>query len=194
MLKIGYMAIERVPLKSSPRLFDRVFGELQVGLAERFAWLDHIFGKAERVAEKKGGVRIVSPAVYTGGNDYLNITPDDMTLGNYCFFTLDDPQDVEYLGMAGRVKAHFSLVVWLDLRTVEAEDERNVEAVKSAILKALSGGVLLRSGSVRVHRVFEHPESVFSGFSYNYTDAQAAMHPYCALRFSGEIVTNDNCI
>lgn len=187
------MRIERVPKRLRPKLFDRVLAELQDGLAERFVWLDHIFGRAEKVVEKKNGTRIVLPAVYVGCNDYLNINPDDRVIGNYAFFTIDDPQEVEYAARVGKIKAGFSLIVWLDLRKIESDDERDVEAVKSAILKALSGGIWVKSGSVRVHRVFEHPDTVFSGFSYDHLDAQALVHPYCGLRFSGEITINDIC-
>lgn len=188
------MEISRVPARENPRLFDRVIVELQQGLADNIAWLDHIFGRAERVVEKRNGVRTVIPAVYIGNNDYRNITPDDKAIGNYAFFTIDDPQNVEYAAGVGRAKAGFSLVVWLDMRTIESIDDRNVEAVKSELLKALTHHIRIKSGAVRIHRVYEHPEAVFTGFSYDHLDAQALMHPYCGLRFSGEIITNDNCV
>ena len=187
------MAIERVPKVKSPRLFDRVIVEAQQGLADKLGWLDHSFGRAEKVIEKRNGTRVIMPAVYVGGNEYLNINPDDRLLGNYSFFTIEDPQSVEYAGRVGKARANFSLVVWLDLNKVEDEDQRNVEAVKASILKALSGGIHIRSGAIRVNRVYEHPDAVFSGFSYDHVDASALMHPYCGLRFSGEIVTNDLC-
>lgn len=187
------MAIERVPKVKHPRLFDRVIVEAQQGLADTLEWLDHSFGRAEKVIERRNGARVVLPAVYAGRNEYLNINPDDRMFGNYSFFTIEDPQNVEFAGKVGKAKANFSLVVWLDLRSVEDEYERNVEAVKASILKALSGGILIRSGALRIHRVFEHPDAVFSGFSYDHIEASALMHPFCGLRFSGEIVTNDLC-
>lgn len=187
------MVIERVPKVKHPRLFDRVVVEAQQGLADTFEWLDHSFGRAEKVIERRNGARVVLPAVYVGRNEYLNINPDDRVFGNYSFFTIEDPQSVEYAGRIGKAKANFSLVVWLDLRKVEDEDERNVEAVKASILKALSGGILIRSGALRVSRVYEHPDAVFAGFSYDHIDASALVHPFCGLRFSGEIVTNDLC-
>ena len=104
------MVIDRVPKKAKPRLFDIVIGEIQDGLAENVGWLDHIFGKAERLVKMVNGKRFYSPNIYIGNNDYMEISPDS-NIGNYCFFTLDDPQKVIYQrGDKNELKTSFSLI------------------------------------------------------------------------------------
>ena len=41
--------IDRIPLKNEPRLMEAVVQQMQVQLGAGLSWLDHIFGKAERV-------------------------------------------------------------------------------------------------------------------------------------------------
>lgn len=186
--------MERVFKKSDTRLFDRVIANVQEGLAENLPWLDHIFGKAERLVTEINGKRYFSPNVYKGDNEYIQLLPDNTELGNYCFFTLEDPQDVDWVvGGRTHLKTTFSLIVWVDMRTLEDKDERNTEMVKQEILRVLNGGYWQRHGKISVDRVYEKAENVFSGYTIDEIDNQYLMQPFSGWRFTGQISSSIPC-
>lgn len=185
--------IEPTPKKENPRLFDVVFQAMQTSLVEQLPWLNHAFGKAERLVKMIGPKKVYSPNVYIGNNEYELISPDS-DFGNYSFFTMDDPQAIDFQrGQQTTFKTPFSIVFWVDMRTIEDIDERNTEAVKQQIIRALNGGMFLRSGTFRFDKVYEKSENVFHGFSLDEIDNQFLMHPYCGWRFAGEITITDTC-
>ena len=187
------MAVDRVPLRKNPKLFDRVIGELQQGLKSRLSWLDYSFGRAERLVKTVNGVRVYSPNVYVGNNDYELITPDTVRIGNYSFFVMDEPQDVASPTHDNvRIRSPFSMIVWVDMRKVSDDDERNTEAVKEEILLALED-IILRKGRFEVTRIYERAENVFAGFSLDEIDNQFLMSPYAGFRLQGEILTIEEC-
>lgn len=185
--------MERIPLKSNPKLFDKVIGYIQEGLADNLLWLNYAFGRAERLVKNINGKRIYSPNLYVGNNEYELVTPDS-GFGNYCFFTLDDPQDVEWVvGETSTLVAPFSLIVWVDMRTIDPDDERNTEAVKHDILAILNGGIWLKEGRIKINRIYEKAENIFKGFTLDEIDNQFLMQPYCGWRFEGEITAHSDC-
>ena len=108
--------MERVPIKSEPKLFDNVIAEIQQGLANNLMWLNFSFGKAERLVKQINGRKYYTPNVYLGKNEYVLIAPDS-GLGNFSFFVLDEPQDVEWaIGDRTHLSTPFSLIVWFDIR------------------------------------------------------------------------------
>lgn len=187
--------IERIPIKKNPKLFDKVIAEVQQRLAEDLPWLTHSFGKAERLVKvMPNGKKYFTPNLYIGRNEYELIAPDS-NLGNYSFFVIDEPQNIEYArGTNNKVTTPFSIIFWLDMRTIEDEDERNTEAVKQDILQALSKRMFLQTGSITINRVYEKAENVFQGFTLDEIDNQFLMHPYAGFRFYGEMQTEDECI
>lgn len=185
--------IERVPKKQQPRLFDKLIQELQDGLAARLLWLDHSFGKAERLVIDVKGRKHFTPNIYLGKNEYLPISPDS-GLGNYSFFILEEPQRTEYApGDRTAIKTPFSLVVWVDMRTIEDADERNTEAIKQQVLRALNGGILTREGKITINKIYERAENVFNGFSLDEIKNQFLMQPFAGFRFAGEMEIKDDC-
>ena len=189
------MAISRVPLRQNPKLFDRPIGQLQQGLADRLGWLDYSFGRAERLAKVIDGRRYYTPNVYVGRNDYEVIMPDTIKFGNYSFFVLDEPQEVNHpMQEQVHVSAPFSLIVWVDMRKVGDEvDERNTEAVKESVLMAI-GDIHLQRGRVTIERIYERAENVWQGFTQDETQNQFMMSPYAGFRFTGVITTVNDCV
>lgn len=186
--------IERVPLRQNPKLFDRVIGELQQGLKSRLAWLEYSLGRAERLVKTIQGVRVYSPNVYVGRDNYELVTPDTVKIGNYSFFVMEEPQEVSSLLHDNvRIKAPFSLIVWVDMRKVSDDDERNTEAVKEEILLALED-ITLRKGRFTVTRIYERAENVFAGFTLDEVDNQFMMSPYAGWRFYGEMTITNDCV
>lgn len=188
------MAIARIYKQPTrPYLFDRVIQDLQEALGS-LSWLTHIFGRAERLVKMKDGVRYYTPNVYHGRDEYIQLLPDNKALGNYCFFTVDDPQTVSVpYGTSNRVKAPFSLVVWFDMRTVGATgDDRNKEMLKEQTLKTLRRG-WLKNGSITLEKVYERAENIFSGYSLNEVDNQFLMSPFAGFRIIGEMQIDEEC-
>lgn len=186
--------MDRVVKKSEPHLFDLAFSWMQDALADGLPWLDHVLPSVERLVKVVMGRKVYTPNIYTGGNDYELVTPDVGGIGNYSFFVLDEPQQITY-DAGGRASAtsSFSLVVWLDIRTVDAHaEERNIEGVKRDILRAVRG-TWMRDGEFTITKVYQRAEKVFSGFSLDEVDNQFLMHPYCGFRFVGEITIKEEC-
>lgn len=189
------MAIERIYKQvTAPKLFDKVIQPIQDGLAS-LSWLDHCFGRAERLVTERDGHRIYSPNVYRGGDDYILLTPDNTDLGNYCFFVMEEPQViVSDMGIQQRVRSPYSLIVWVDMRRVgQQDDQRNTEAVKEAILKAVRE-TWLKEGAVTMQKIYERAENVFQGFTLDEVDNQFLMSPYWGCRITGEMWVNEDCI
>ena len=187
--------IGRVMKIERPALFDRCIVSLQDGLAGALPWLDHVFGRVERLVKEQNGVRRYTPNVYLGGDEYLLLLPDQ-GLGNFCFFVLEDAEEVEwYVGDRSRLSATFSLVVWLDMRTIDEDrDTRNTERVKADVLRALNGGVWVREGSITVESIYSRAENVFDGFTLDEVDNQFLMSPFAGFRFEGTMKVKDECI
>lgn len=186
--------MERVPIKSNPKLFDKVIAGVQQALADNLPWLNHAFGRAERLVKNINGKKIFSPNLYIGKNEYELVTPDS-GFGNYCFFTLEDPNEVEWaIGDKSHLTTPFSLIVWFDLRTIEQDDERNTESVKQSILQVLNGGVFLRHGHIKINRIYEKAENIFKGFTIDEIDNQFLMQPFAGFRFEGEMHVATECL
>ena len=190
------MAIERLFLKpKEPSLFDRAVQDLQRSLAEKCLFLNHVFGRCERLVKDVEGRRYYSPNVYKGRNEYILLTPDNTDLGNYCFFVQEDPETiVESFGVLNRMRAPFSLVVWVDMRTLEDDDERNGYRVDEMVMDAIGAHGVMHSGGIEVSRVYHRAESVFDGFTLDEVDNQYLMSPFYGLRISFEIWMDEDCV
>ena len=123
------MELERIYKQPSTgaKLFDRPIQNLQDVLGAQISYLDHVFGRCERLVKEVNGRRVYSPNVYVGKDDYCLLTPDQRELGNYAFFVREEPERMGVsMGMQSRVHAPFSLIVWVDMRTVADGDDRNI--------------------------------------------------------------------
>lgn len=184
-----------VPIKNSPKLMEAVIQEMQVQLAAGLPWLRSVFGKAERTQVKDQGHKFYSPSVYIGNGKYERIVPDARGWGNYAFFYLDAGDDI---GRSSRVQPYFdlegelNLVVWCDTRDIEAEDDRNTESIKNAILNVL-GGMRLTKGSVEWERVFEEDRDVWEHYSQREESGETMMWPFYGCRIKGTIRCNTGC-
>ena len=191
------MAImERIILQpKEARLFDRPIQDLQRSIGAKLLFMDHIFGRCERLIKEIDGRRIYSPNVYKGNDEYILLTPDNTDLGNYCFFVREEPEQMAVdAGLHSRLRAPFSLVVWVDLRTVEDDDQRNVYDLELKVLDAISSPGVLRSGGITVSRVYHRAENVFEGFTLDEVQNQFLMSPFFGLRVQFELLVDEDCV
>ena len=188
------MAIARIyKQQTSPKLFDGVIQDLQDALGT-LSWLNHIFGRSERLVQLKNGIHKYTPNVYQGKGEYISLLPDNTKLGNYCFFVMDDPQTVGMqMQTQNRVKSPFSLIVWVDMRKVGASaDDRNTELLKEDVIKTIRTA-WLKKGSVTAELIYERAENIFQGFSLDEVDNQFLMAPYWGMRITGEMIVTEDC-
>ena len=198
--------MERVPTKNNPKLMEAVIQEMQVQLANGLPWLNHIFGKAEKTVCDHDVLRqyyqknerrevFYTPSVYVGKGKYESIVPDKKDWGNYAFFYTEESQK---LSGGRRVQPYFdikgtvNLVIWCDTRDIEAEDDRNLESIKSQVLQVLNG-MRLTTGHVEWERIYEQNKNVFGEYSMFEEFGQYMIAPYCAFRFEGTVVYNSGC-
>lgn len=178
--------------KDQPHLFDVPIDEIQTALDNECSWLNTIFGRCERLVKEINGNKYYTANWYKTKNDYMQIAPDE-GLGNFCFFVLDEPTDLEnyFAGDVTRSTIGFSLIVWCDLRTIG--EGRDTEAVKEELLQILNGRTHLRSGRMTINKVYERAENVFREFDYDEIDNQFMMHPFAGFRFEGELIVDTLC-
>ena len=182
-------------------LFSAVIADICSGLESSVPWLDHAYGRAWRIRRRIGGRDVTLPAVYTGGesrgdaNDYTEVTPD-ARCGCFSFFLLDDPQTVEWCpGQPGPVSSPFSLIVWTDLRQVyRRTDCRDTEGLKAELLDRLNGRIRIRTGRIRITRIYERAENIYRGFTLDEVDSQFLMHPYWGCRLEGTMTAIPPCL
>lgn len=185
----------KAPKFENPKLIDLTIGEIQDGLVANLGWLNKAFGRAQRLVKIIDGKKRFTPNIYLQGNSYFPVAPDSK-IGNFSFFYLEDPQNVELItkGFTGNIITPFSLIFWFDLRTIYNDpDNRNTEQLKSDILKLLNGGILLRTGRMKINKIYEQAENIYRGFSLDEVDNQFLMHPFAGFRFTGEMIVFENC-
>ena len=173
-------------------LADAVIYSICRVLSDECGWLNYIFGKADRITNVQNGRKSVIPAYYLQNGEYVNLCPDDIS-GNYCFFTLDDPQSTELSKSQSNVlyRTPFSLIVWVDWRTVY--DEKDSEALKNDLLTILNRKGISKIGSFTIDRIYERAENVWSGFTIDETKNQCMMSPFGGFRFTGELKVRTSC-
>lgn len=185
--------IERIPVIANPQLIDKIIAEVQKGLTDNLSWLNHAFGRAQRLVKDIRGKKYFTPNVYAGGKDYIDVSPDAQ-IGNFSFFTIDDPQTVDWQPrIPGDITVYYSLIFWFNVDRIAGAENRNTEFVKAEILKALNGKIFLKSGRLNVTKIYEQAENIYRGFSLNEIDNQFLMQPYAGFRFYGEMTINENC-
>jgi len=178
------------PKPDVPAFFDTVITQVQDKLISELPWLTHAFGKAQSLVRTRDGRDYRYPGVYVKRNEYQSVEPNQ-GLGNYSFFILEDPQDVEFhKGTFGRITGRYALIFWVDLSTVGSDSE----AVKQEVLGVLKRELRLTGGSsLTVNSIFEKAQSVFKEYSMSEVESQYMMYPYAGLRFEGEISFLEQC-
>ena len=92
------------------RLIDSVLADIQKSLAKNLEWLDKAFGRSQRITREINGKHYISPACFSGGIEYIDVSPDQEH-GNYSFFVIQDPQEVSgerWLSLTVK----FDLIFW----------------------------------------------------------------------------------
>lgn len=177
-------------------LCDKVIAEINEQLAAHLPWLQHTYGRCERLVKTIDGKRYYTPNVYIGDDQYECLLPDDRR-GCYSFFVMTEPETIrQKVQIEVRVECPFSLVVWVDMRQVERimklADERNTEYVKEQLLSVLELP-LTRKGSYTLDKIYQRAENVFQGFTLDEVDNQFLMSPFAGFRITGTMIVTNDC-
>ena len=180
-------------------LLDQLLTRIGEGLTSNLSWLNHAYGRAERIIKRINGSDYKLPVIYTGKgsrfyNEYLSMLPDS-EIGNFSFFWMPDPRKMEDWTphVRGRITDPYALIVWLDLRKAYNElDNRSINTIEEDILKALRS-VTLPTGSFTINKVYHLPENIYREFSIDEVDSQFLMHPYMGIRIEGELIYDEIC-
>ena len=180
-----------VPVLVDPKLIDVALSEIQTILTTELSWLDHAFGKAQRLKRDDGAKTVTYPAVYIGVKDYLPAFPDSH-IGNFAFFDIQDGEEITNGRQTVDFEANFGLIVWFDYRSVYSADwqERSIDNVKAEVIEVLKNAVLSQS-SISLVRSWERSESIYKGYTDNEVDRQFLMRPYGGFKIEGIIKYHD---
>jgi hypothetical protein len=166
---------------------------MQDALAEEFNWLNHVFGAAQNLTERRGTKLVKYPGVYASANQYISVLPSD-TLGNISFFMLHDPIEVKPLsGRSSILTAKASIVFWANLNTVFGVSiDRNAERMTQDVLKFING-MRTKQGRFVASTMYRNSRHVYQGFDIEEADHQYLMQPYFGLRIEGKLIHRDIC-
>jgi len=188
------MNIPSTPKPVSPAFTDKIIVQVQDVLKNKLSWLDYSFGQSQRLVTTKDGKDYFYPGIHLGKEKYLNVLPDQ-NLGNYSFFIIEDPQNIDFRAhTSNNVRLKYSLVFWFNLNKVfPSVTDRNTEALKAQILKIMTRQLFLTWGRVDVRQIYELADNIYKGFSLKEIDSQFLMQPYGGFRFEGEMIFTEDC-
>ena len=185
-----------IPKPEAPVLFDTIITQVQDTLASELSWLDHAFGRSQKLTGQAGDKRYSYPAVHIRSRKYQDVSPDKR-LGSYSFFVMEDPQQVTFYPQGRNIlKTNFALIFWVDLEALypDSKVSRNTEAVKSEILGVLTRRMFLSSGRLSITGIKEQADNVFREYDLNEIKSQYLMQPYAAFRFEGQMLLTESCV
>lgn len=187
--------LKRAPKIENPVLIDRVISHLQDALVNNIGWLDHAFGRSQRLVSLRDAKEYYYPAVYIGRNEYINVLPGQ-GLGNRAFFSVDDPQEIEFMQLRYNViKSPVSLILWYDLSTIFADNkEYDTEAVKAQVIRVLTNIVMPDATRIELTKMYERAENIYKGYSLKEIDTQYLMYPYAGLRIDATLTYREQCL
>lgn len=183
------MNIPAVPKPDVPAFIDKVVVQIQDSLKAKLPWLNYSFGRAQKLVTLKDKQNYFYPGVHIGKGTYINVLPDQK-LGNYSFFIIEDPQNVDFrVHSSSNVKLKYAIVFWFNLSKIfPGVQDRNTEALKAQIIKILTRELFLTTGRIDIRQIFEQPENIYKGYSLKEIDSQYMMQPYGGIRFEGEMI------
>lgn len=188
------MNISKVPKPANPMFADKIIVQVQDKLKESLYWLQYSFGKSQKLVKIKDSKEYEYPAIHYKNGEYVSMLPDNK-LGNYSFFIIEDPYNIDFRPNAfNNIKLKYSLIFWFNLDTIFKDKDRNIEYIKADIVKILTRDLKLTSGRIDVREIYETSENIFKGFSMREVDSQYLMQPYAGLRFSGELTIQEYCL
>lgn len=186
--------VPKNPQPTSPVSVDRVIVQVQDFLLDKLPWLDHAFGRAQKLVALKDKKRHSYPGVHIKNQHYINVFPNKK-FGNFTFFILEDPQEINFeRNQFGQIKVKYGLVFWMNLDQIfTGATERNSELIKAYIMGLLTRDLRIVDSRMSITQVYEQAENIYKNFSIDEIESQFLMHPYYGFRLEGFLSFYENC-
>lgn len=184
------------PLITNPVNIDRPIQELQVELSS-LGWLEKSFGRAYNSYRlDEAGKKIVYPEVWQGlDKDLLNVMPND-NLKSQSFFRVHEPIQCKEFHPDGYslMAATISIIFWFNLKEIDDTiDYRYIEILKGMAQRKITNVQFSPSSDIKILRVWDTAEQVFSGYDLTQHPAELLTHPYGGFRFESELSYIEDC-
>lgn len=196
--------------KTNPVLLDRTIDEIRLHLTNHFEWLNYAFGKAYTMTEyRRGEGKFIYPAFYNGNGEYKSLLPND-NYGNFSWFDIYDPQNVEYQNpFLPSLIFQGAIIFWINLQSIPGYDNNNLiytEEIKNDILRLMTAPGFISDGNFTITKIYERFENIYKGYSiekvYNSIkesnlqamDKQFLLYPYAGMRFEFTAYIKEKCI
>jgi hypothetical protein len=186
-----------VPLIAAPINLDKIIQRIQVALKQQLDWLEYSFGRATvgRRVDVSTNREIVYPQVYDGNGGYINVEPTDL-YASQAFIQVSGPEfPTDYEKMQHNIyQAELEIIFLfdLDLLTQKMEYEYNyryTEVLKNDIRRAIRGIADINA----ITAIYEAPEQVLKGYTYNHLERQTFKHPKGGFKFAVAVSYLENC-
>jgi len=177
-----------IPTLANPLMIDNAFAQIQTKLVAGLSWLDHAFGKAQRMKQTVNGSTFIYPAVYIGNQDYLNVFPD-AHIGSFTFFDITTSEDIKDRNRVNTtLETTFSLILWFDFRKVYPANWQlqTTENVKAELLEFFRTNTF-PNAKVRMSKIYDQAEDIYRNYTDKEIDDQFLMRPFGGFRMEGEI-------
>lgn len=161
---------------------DGAIHHLQAALTFKYPWMA-VFHRAYpflewNVANTKG---LKVPKVWSGGNEYMNILPNDFLVGQAFFFVTEEEKLTEtHRQFGSEFNTEVSLIVWVNTSAIPGQTTGpSIAWLKKGIVDLLSYSETV----LKVEAMTDQDAgSVFDGWSIDDVDTQYLMLPYAGLR------------
>lgn len=177
-----------VPLIENPINLDREIQSIQLTLA-LLPWLDKSFGRARTGKDDNKSF----PEVYKGGGEYHNCLPNDH-LKSQSFIRVrnDSGRPLNYEATEGYTNKYtypLDIIFWFNLQRIDpGKRYRFDEELKKEVTD-----VLKELTQLKLTRIYEAPEDVFQGYSFDFVNPNIFRYPYGGFRFECDLFFTEDC-
>lgn len=172
-------------------------------LSSKISWLTNAYGVAEKKISHESGKDISSPEIYTGiGNEYIGLFPDE-NLGNYCFWTIENPvinNTTSYI----EYTPEFEVIVWFDFNDIYGHTTSDGQRLSNVIKEFVDNLNKSPIKAMKIKKIETDVEDIYKkyttsqlsgriGFSSNQARNQFPMRPYGVFKIIGTFIYEDSC-
>ena len=189
----------------NPYRADIAVKALQAAYSENLDWLEKSFPRAvlrtEKITQADREVERRFPAVRTmDGNDEADMLEVDNYAAYDFFYQIDTENLIDFEERVFNVyQAQLRNIFWFNLNEIDPNrGDDFLPELETEILQVISNtkyqdfnGTTIRG--IEVQRVYQEPQNIFSGFSFNLVDTQFLHYPYRGLRFDLLVTFSEQC-
>jgi hypothetical protein len=187
-----------LPLLSNPVGIDLPIQELQQELATFCPWIEYVFGRAWMgMKQQNSEPNYLYPAVYSGGKDYYDASPND-NIVSQSFFYIDGDHRVnssEYeVGEYLKLSAPVSLIIWGNMEAINDayglgyNDEKYTHVLLQNVLNTIR-----KNRAFTINRISDNDRNVFTEFSIRTKNNRMFYYPYFCYRIKMDVAYEEEC-